>query len=196
MAPSMTTPEALMLTQALAALRDAILSSVENGWQRVEVAVAPVDIKSFLEAQRAHPLVYWQDRSGRQETGGLGIAHEIRMDAQDFSRCDAALRAVLDRGAAGARYFGGSSFAGACRGREWRGFPATWFVLPRVEINRQGRRMLLAVNFHNDAAGQEDRRAALRVLDGIRDVLAPAAAPAVTMARGRDLPPHFGWDTV
>lgn len=173
-------------------MRDGIHSSLEDGWQRVEVALVPADIKSFLQAQRAAPLVYWQDRAGQQETGGLGMAREVRMSAQDFSRCDAVLRPLLTAGAAGARYFGGSSFAGTCRGKEWLGFPAAWFVLPRVEINRHGQRMSLAVNFHNAGPGGEDRRAALRAVEGICHAGA-TAAPSVTTARERDLPERTAW---
>ncbi len=193
MAPSLTSPVTFTLPQALAVLRESIISSAADGWQRVEVALDPLDIKSFLETQDMHPLVYWQDRSGLQETGGLGMAHEIRMAAQDFKECDAALRPVLAAGAPGARYFGGSSFAQVCRGREWQGFPAVWFILARLEINRHGQRMSLAVNFFNDGPGKEDRRAALRALDGIRQDFVPAAAPSVTVARERDLPQRAAW---
>ncbi|MBF0569999.1 MAG: isochorismate synthase [Candidatus Omnitrophica bacterium] len=184
---ALTLPEAIVHLQGRLSALDP-LAKAGLAFQRLEVALAPLDIKLFLSAQTLFPMIYWQDREAGEEIGGVGIADELRLDSTNFSRLDQFSHQTLSSTSDGVRYFGGACFDDQKKGLEWSGFSAVLFVLPRLEISRSSETFILAVHVRAGKDVQAARHDLGALKDGIqiRSVLPKAV-------RERDLPRREDW---
>lgn len=190
--------------QALSPLLDQLRERLERGDDpegtlvRVEARVAAPDLLNWLHAQRGCTHYYWSGRDGHFEMAGIGEADvlipESRVDLQGLF---AHMRRRLSLEWPNLRYYGGFRFRETDEiHRRWRNFKAYRFIVPRIELVRQGRKSWLA--FNALAASPETNRAMLQELAETCSGLAfpesplPCALPPVT---GRaDRPDRAGWD--
>ena len=121
---------------------DSLLQTDLSGFVRLR---EPIDITSFLgwlKGQTLYPRVYWHARERDREFAGLGCLREIR---------DVAALAELSaqpKPAAGSwpRYYGGLAFDPLDQRQDsghWREFGSCRFILPRIELIRQGNQIEL-----------------------------------------------------
>lgn len=103
---------------------------------------AKVDIVRLMKGAKSQPRVYWSNRDGDLEVGGLGATMEVRGDHQSqfvglFGQMEEILSAQPDNDFV--RFFGGTRFApGSVTDQRWNVFPPFWFVLPQLMITRKG----------------------------------------------------------
>lgn len=96
---------------------------------------------SWLESAPHFPRLFWRSRSGSSETAAMGCIVDGTLDE---------LSQLLEDSDPGVRVFGGARFdASRPIGKEWAGFPAETYFIPRAEIIRSGSSTRLAVNFRN-----------------------------------------------
>lgn len=135
-------------SQALAALAQAVSRSTEwrGNWLRVEIPWAGSPFAAVRAFQDA-PSIYWRQRDGSWEVGGLGAARSFT-GGERFElvrRVEDALTNAPD----GLRAFGGCAFfAGGADAPEWAAFGEGRFVVPRVEFLRDERGTRLVCNLH------------------------------------------------
>ncbi|MCG5513785.1 isochorismate synthase [Ectothiorhodospira shaposhnikovii] len=104
----------------------------------------------WLQAAPAGERSLWQNREGDESIAGIGIA--AALSAREATAYPALLRRIHDilDGQATA-FIGGFSFDGQAGKDDWEGFPAARFVLPAVELRRQGGQCRLGVNLLADS---------------------------------------------
>ena len=176
---------------------DSLLQTDLTGFVRLR---EPIDITSFLgwlKGQSLYPRVYWHARERDREFAGLGCLREIR---------DVAALAELNgrpKPAAGSwpRYYGGLAFdpLDQRQGNDhWREFGACRFILPRIELIRQGNQIELVCNLwlENELEQRREELAAARLA---LSQVAPEARldrlPAIDFQR-QDTPDRATWSAL
>lgn len=105
----------------------------------------PLSLPGWLKAQTGLPRLYWHARERDREFAGLGTLREIR------SLTDLPALSGQSRPAEGSwpRYYGGVSFDPAqslAEASHWQEFGHCRFVLPRIELVRDGDQLELICN--------------------------------------------------
>lgn len=138
---------------------NALAKTDQHGFVRLR---APVDVTSligWLKAQPLYPRIYWHARERDREFAVLGAIRELTDPAQ------LAELTGQQRPNAGSypRYYGGLAFdyQQPVTG-EWQDFGQCRFVLPRIELIRQGNQTELVCNLWFEGANAEQEMAAAR----------------------------------
>ena len=139
----------------------------------------PLDITSFtgwLKGQTLYPRIYWHARERDREFATLGVLREIR-DEDQLAQLSAQPKPVAG---SWPRYYGGLAFdsqASLASAPHWQEFGHCRFILPRIELIRQGNQTELVCNLWLEAEPQ------LRQIElsAARDALL-AIAPEATLA--------------
>ncbi len=99
------------------------------------------NILRWLQRVDVYPRVFWRDRDGGAEVGGIGSACTITSDDPTrFAGCFQRIRRILRLQPGGSLlgFFGGTRFDPQMPSdRLWQSFPALWFVLPRLIVTRR-----------------------------------------------------------
>lgn len=157
----------------------------------------PLDITSFtgwLKGQALYPRIYWHARERDREFATLGILREIR-DADQLTRLSA-----QPKPSAGSwpRYYGGLAFdsqASLASAPHWREFGHCRFILPRIELIRQGNQTEMVCNLWLEADPLQRERelaAAQEALLAIAPEQPLAPLPALAYSR-QDTPALALW---
>ena len=111
-------------------------------FRRVTIPLEPCSALSWLAHQSAYPKVYWSSRDGRFESAGLGSAFRAVANADSCVIREDILRFVSDvvqLSEEGIRLFGGHAFAEVMStSGPWDTFGDVQFILPRIELRREG----------------------------------------------------------
>lgn len=88
----------------------------------------------FLNANQELEKVAWVDRESSDATAGVGIAADIKVEAEnDFSQSIAQCRTIL-KGNSHLKFYGGFAFNPTAA--NWAGFGAGRFILPRATVSK------------------------------------------------------------
>lgn len=159
-------------------------------FRRVTLALADTDPLAWLGAQvEAGVRVYWTARAGGFEVAGIGAAHVVT-EPDALER----VRAVVAQGDSGLRLYGGMRFDPARPSdAAWGGFDARWFVLPEIELVRDGdgTRLVANVLADGDVAAARVKLEALAA--GIGAARRSNGVTGEPRAR-QDAPERVGWD--
>ncbi|QJQ97184.1 isochorismate synthase [Halomonas sp. PA5] len=148
----------LAIKKRLAELR----GQAPHGFVRLTMSIAIADPLAWLSLQVLLPRLYWQGREpNASQYATLGCVHEIT----DPTRLNEL--GLLESGGA-LRYFGGLAFDPTDT-RQWPAFGGCRFLLPRIELMRQGDLAQLSLNLLFDSTNHEAELAAAETaLDAIR----------------------------
>lgn len=181
--PTLTTADP---RQRLARRASRALGSAE-GFVRVEVPWpdAP-DALAWLAAHADEEAAYWSGRDDETIRAGVGVAYVI--EGPDALRLLSEAAPTLPDGAA---FLGGLRFdASAQTEREWAGFGAGRFVLPRVELVVKDEGATLALNL---LAGRDSAASVREALDAV-SLDAASLPPVLDYPVARvDRPDRQGW---
>lgn len=138
---------------------------------RVRRDCPEIDLVRWLAAQASGERVYWSERDGSFVVSGLGAASLVTSESPDdthalFER----MRGDLSPESDGLRYYGGFRFdMGKPTSQQWQPFGAYRFILPEIELGRNGDQYYVACNVVlPDSARDLDRRAGL--IEGLSGV--------------------------
>jgi len=114
---------------------------------RYELSCEPVNILAWLHNQRIDTKVYFSDRDGNFEMGGIGITDEIKgagpVDHEAlFSHMESRLAADNPH----LRYYGGLSFDDSHCHDEWQKFGTYQFIIPQFEVFQSKAQTTFAFN--------------------------------------------------
>jgi menaquinone-specific isochorismate synthase len=127
-----------------------MISAVGNPQKifRYEFLCEPLDILVWLHNNHAAAQqLYWSDRSGGFEVGGIGAADTVS-DQSEFNYHDIFdyIEEHLSEHNPRLRYYGGFAFLNTPQHLEWKSFGRYCFMVPRFEIYRESQECLFAVN--------------------------------------------------
>ncbi|MGL5661325.1 MAG: isochorismate synthase [Aeromonas sp.] len=170
---------------------DALRHSNARGFVRLRAAIEIRSALGWLAAQTLYPRIYWQPRGqANPEYVALGAIHTLTEPDLLKQVCANA----GDQKEDGPRYYGGLAFDPAQAG--WQGFGPCRFVLPRIELLRQGEQVTLSLNLWLDSDNLDaELYAAAAALDGLRPEV---ALPALQKQRWQrqDCPTQTQWHTL
>ncbi len=138
---------------------DSLPAAEQHGFVRLRTAMDVTSLIGWLKAQPLFPRIYWHARERDREFAVLGAIRELTDPAQ--------LSALTGqpRPSAGSypRYYGGLAFdyQQPVNG-EWQDFGQCRFVLPRIELIRQGNQTELVCNLLFDGQNTQQELAAAR----------------------------------
>lgn len=125
-----------------ARLNEAVAGHATTGdaVQRVEIQIVEGDVLEWLGHQSDPTRVYWSNRKNTFEMAGVGAAVEYSSETgevPDVSKLLETCRAHLSSDHRHQRFYGGFSFD-RVHEEKWAPFGRYRFVLPAIEIGRQG----------------------------------------------------------
>lgn len=161
------------LLEQLATLKD----SAPTGFVRLRTPVDVTSLIGWLKAQPLLPRIYWHSRERDREFAVIGCIREITRPE--------ALATLSAHGlpAAGSypRYYGGLAFDYQSDvTNEWQSFGQCRFVLPRIELIRQGNRTELVCNlWFDDNNAEAEINAAEDALNQVQPEQSFSTLPAI-----------------
>lgn len=162
---------------------------------RWEFPLEPLDILTWLHNQCVARKIYWSERAGGFEVGGIGVADVLEGGGLvDYAAIFADMGERLSEDNPNLRYYGGMNFDGPLREADWQGLGAYRFIVPRFELLKNGRGMSLALNMAVRDMNPENIDEVARELEAID--FSPQTVyrrPPKVMAR-RDCPDRQGWE--
>ncbi len=190
-----------VMADARAALIDQVYRSVQQTdadpatIRRLTVPLPASDAIAWLAAQATSRRIYWRDRTGETETAGIGSAETLTATAS-FD-LDQLLEQVSRRTlhSAGSRYFGGLQFNRWNREPEWSHFSAVAFMLPRLELHREGDRFELVCNIIPELDDNR-REAIVAEIERLVDDLPASPSRLPSVIRRIDSPEPVEWRRV
>ncbi len=161
---------------------------------RIEMPIPNVDPLKWLNAQKNFERLYWRGRHADDRVAMCGVAKVLSGNTSpDYAELAQEIDDFLERPGAEFRLYGGMRFdLNRKTDRDWFGFPAWRFVLPRFELHRRGQRTLLCCNL----VFPEDQALAENLLDQVDDLVFPVhfSSDKVPVPHSRVENPSFeGW---
>lgn len=138
---------------------NALAATEPQGFVRLRTAMDVTSLIGWLKAQPVYPRIYWHARERDREFAALGAVRELTDPAQ----LDTLTGQPRPSAGSYPRYYGGLAFdyQQPVSG-EWQAFGPCRFVLPRIELIRQGNQTELVCNFWFENNNQNAEIAAAR----------------------------------
>jgi menaquinone-specific isochorismate synthase len=161
---------------------------------RIEIPIPYVDPLRWLNAQKHLERLYWRGRHADERVAMCGIAKVLSGDTRpDYVLLEKEIDDFLERPGADFRLYGGMRFdLSHDTDRDWFGFPAWRFVLPRFELHCRGERTQLCCNL----VFPEDQGLAQIILDQADELVFPHqfSPNTVPIPTARvEIPSFEGW---
>lgn len=158
---------------------------------RVEVEVPRICLPDWLAAQEEAPRYYWCDRKRNIEMAGIGEAHVVSPEGMSpISKAFMQIKEYLPGDNLHARYYGGFRFHFNSReDTQWQKFKRCRFVVPLIELYREGNVCRLACTLNNE----NSRQAAQDLLDNVHFRFDNEQASLPRFYDRTDLPAYSDW---
>lgn len=153
------------------------LRANDEGYISIHMTLPPMSLLAWLKAQHQFPQIYFGDKDHQGEVACLGCAWQTNTPH-------------VPTHLAKARLYGGIGFADAS---QWPDFPHCQFMMPRLEIRRQGKILKLVCNLYwveSDFATEICKT--LELLANLTEPTELNFSPSKPLAR-QDLPNQDDW---
>jgi len=171
--------------------------SKANSINRIAIEInADISIIDILKTSKVGSKIYWSDRSGDFESAGLGEA--LKLTAADYGDIEKIINQavqVVSGSDDGVRIFGGIRFPSASKNgssSDWKLFGAGRFVVPRIEIVRNGSHCELVCNMTESDFDRAD--SIFQELESYFEGQIPEETIKDEIISRIDLPAFDGWD--
>ena len=157
-------------------------------------AIQPLNLLHWLAHQPAGPHFYWSSRDDDLEVAALGVADRVWM--RDTLQTTSLIETIGQRIATQEEpvvYYGGMRFPTQGRDPAWRAFGAAQFILPRVEIRREGPTYTLTVYIVEPEDIVQWSRIGEQLTDLVWEAASPVAEGILPIAR-EDRPERLLWN--
>ncbi len=173
------------LLEQLATLKD----SNTPGFVRLRTPVDVTSLIGWLKAQSLLPKIYWHSRERDREFAVIGCIREITHPDELASLTGH----TLPTAGSYPRYYGGLAFDYQSEVKdEWQAFGQCRFVLPRIELIRQGNQTELVCNLWFDGENtQNEIKAAHDALNQVQPEQSFSTLPAIEFKT--QLPSQAEW---
>jgi len=123
-----------------------------GGVLRIEEPISNLDPLNWVCQQNNSAKIYWSERDHDFEMAGVGFADVVSGDvAEPYEAVFAKMRSVLNGENTGLRYYGGFRFdQNRPADSIWKDFGSYRFLIPQLEIVREGNNTKLAFNIKFD----------------------------------------------
>lgn len=161
---------------------------------RYEFPCEPMDILTWLHNQRAACKIYWSDRCGDCEIGGIGAADVVQGDGTiDHAEVFARMEDRLAGDNLNLRYYGGMNFQGPVTDLDWQSFGSYRFIIPRFELFKSQGQTVIAFNIAFNDISRENIDAVLEELAGMDFSPDTTYRRPPKVVRRRDFPDERQW---
>lgn len=179
----------MLVTPDIKQRLDAMRQETPSGFVRLSCNVKIDSPLAWLHAQSLTPRLYWHPRDQHApEYALIGCLHEVTEPGQLQALCGNLGKPGIDS----PRYFGGMAFDAQAKG--WPGFGPCRFVLPRIELVRQGATTTLYLNLLFDGRDRNaelaEAEASLLALRAERPLL-PSLTPVSFTREDRPTPSEW-----
>jgi len=122
---------------------------------RIEIRIKPIDQLCWLEAQQNPIKIFGASSDNALAIAGIGAAKDVCIEKlHSYEKVMKQLRAYLSPQYPYMQWYGGFSFNNRSAS-SWNKFGAGRFIIPQVELARNGKKMMLACNL----IGKFDKKA-------------------------------------
>jgi menaquinone-specific isochorismate synthase len=164
---------------------------------RFELPCEPVDILAWLHNQHAGTKVYWSDREGRFEMGGVGAADSVKRDgALDYGELLTYIEDRLSADNPRLRYYGGMGFYPSSDVRDWQDFGTGQFIVPRFEFFQSREQTVFAFNIACQDVQEEKTAEILKTLDELSFAADTVYRGAPKVTARNDCPDREAWGAI
>lgn len=162
---------------------------------RFELPCEPVEILAWLHNnQLGLESLYWSDREGAFEVGGIGICEQIRGDGPvDHQEIFGFMEERLSPDNPHLRFYGGLNFYTENLAQDWGTFGTFRFSVPQFEMNRHGDQYVFAFNLGAGQADEAEVARILKTLDQINFEPATQYRKVPQVVARRDCPEQGQW---
>ncbi len=164
---------------------------------RFEFFIEPIDILAWLHNQKVQRKIYWSDRRGVVEAGGIGVADSI--EGKGHGRHQEAFEHMETRLSAdnvNLRYYGGMAFQMNGHRDDWRDFEEYQFIIPRFEIVKNEGGCQFAFNIAVKNIAEESLKGVLVELETIDFSAATTYRTPPQVQTRQDFPDQEGWNSM
>lgn len=138
---------------------DTLPPSAMQGFLRLRTPIDVTSLIGWLKVQTTLPKIYWHTRERDREFAVIGCIREIT----DIEALSSLTGHDLPLGGSFPRYYGGIAFDPTQPvSEEWQSFGPCRFILPRIELIRQGNETELVCNLWFDEKPHEQEIAQAR----------------------------------
>lgn len=135
---------------------------------RFETEIDPLSILAWLAGQNTTSKIYWSDRDGKFEVGGIGLAYALHgTNVIDYDAIFCELQKYLTQNNPSLKFFGGLAFSKNSLDKNWEPFGKYRFILPRFEILRRGGETFFTCNIFPEGLTQSRLKEILSELDNL-----------------------------
>lgn len=113
---------------------------------RYEFPCEETGILNWLYQQNTENKIYWSDREGNLEVGGIGKADSLQGSQINYKKTIEYIEDRLSEDNPNLKYYGGFCFDEKKFGSEWKEFQYFQFIVPQFEFYREGKEIHFAVN--------------------------------------------------
>jgi menaquinone-specific isochorismate synthase len=119
---------------------------------RIEEPISDIDPLRWLHQQKYTTKTYWSERDHDFEMAGVGFTDVVSSKvAEPYEEAFVRMRSILNGENDGLRYYGGFRFDNDTEADSvWRNFGSYRFIIPQLEIVREGSNTKLALNMKCD----------------------------------------------
>ncbi len=150
---------------------------VDDDFISLRMPTSKLNLLAWLQTQTLFPKLYWSDKDDQAEVAALGICHSL----QNLPELDGQ-----------ARYYGGIGFQPETS--SWPEFGHSRFILPRLEVRRQGKIYELICNLYPARSSlQEELNQALSLTSQIQ-LSAPIGEINNPILSRQDNPTKHQWN--
>lgn len=205
MLPTTTPKECLKISQAAPALIDqivdfdakALICKTREAVMRFEIEVETVDILAWLRRQNLSPKLFWADREGEMQIGGIGAAHVLSgQDTVNYQFILDEIQRRLSPDQKNLRYFGGFCFHSKNYDSEWKEFGTHYLFIPRFELVQQQKKFIFACNITREEFQRSLLPKILEELNGINFSLKQFTAVKIAVEKRKDYPDTNQWSAI
>ncbi|MEC4727576.1 isochorismate synthase [Shewanella sp. D64] len=161
---------------------------------QLSLPIKSVPAIAWLAAQPCYPRIYWKGRDTEEEVAAVGCCKDF-FYADDIDDNQLSFEYQKQRALSNnqdIRYYGGVAFD---RTTEcWPEFGRAHFVLPRIELRRDGNDYKLLVNLNFDSENAESERN--KAIESLAELAAPKPLPPpnkINLLSRSDRPNRYRW---
>ncbi|MFT5234820.1 MAG: menaquinone-specific isochorismate synthase [Shewanella sp.] len=189
---------AYSLSQAITSLTDTLkqlkFQTQHDPIIQLSIPIKPIPAIAWLAAQPCYPRIYWKGRDTEEEVAAIGCCKDfLYADGIDDNQLSVEYqkqRALSNN--QNIRYYGGVAFD---RTTEcWPEFGQAHFVLPRIELRRNGNDYTLLVNLNCDSENAELERK--KAIASLTELASPKPLPPpnkISLLSRSDRPNRYRW---
>jgi len=164
---------------------------------RHELRCEPIDVLTWLHNQKINTKIYWSDRKGHFEMGGIGIADGLKGNGPiNHKELFEYMENRLSEDNPHLRYYGGMNFDHSLCDEQWQEFGTYQFIIPQFEIYLTNNLTTFAFNIAINEINAENIDTILATLEQLDFAPQTTYRKVPQVLKRTDYPDKEGWNNI